>query len=105
MYYVWPKLTGREIYSQKLAGWHFWLSLFGFAIMALTLWGAGLVQGGMLSLSANVAFIDTVRAISPFWMIRSFGGWMMILGAVLFVYNMVMTAIVGKPITDSEAIA
>lgn len=70
----------------------------GFAIMALTLWGAGLVQGGMLNLSNNVAFIDTVKAISPFWMLRSFGGWLMIAGASCFVYNMYMTAKVGKPI-------
>lgn len=98
IYFIWPKITGRQIYSQKLSSWHFWLSLMGFAIMALTLWGAGLVQGGMLNLSSNVAFIDTVKAISPFWMLRSFGGWLMIAGASCFVYNMYMTAKVGKPI-------
>jgi cbb3-type cytochrome c oxidase subunit I len=100
MYYIWPKLTGRQLYSRALAGWHFWLSLLGFSIMALTLWGAGLVQGGMLNLPANVAFIDSVKAISPFWVVRSFGGWMMITGAVCFVINMYMTAKVGVPITD-----
>lgn len=104
IYYIWPKLTGRQIYSQVLAGWHFWLSLMGFAIMALTLWGAGLVQGGMLRLDANVAFIDTVKAITPFWYLRSFGGWLMIAGAVCFVYNMYMTAKVGEPIVE-EAVA
>lgn len=96
IYYIWPKVTGRQIYSQKLASWHFWLSLMGFAIMALTLWGAGLVQGGMLRLEGNVPFIDTVKAISPFWIVRSVGGWMMIAGAGCFVYNMYMTAKVGR---------
>jgi len=111
IYHIWPKLTGRQIYSQKLAGWHFWLSLIGFAIMALTLWGAGLVQGGMLNLENNTPFIDTVKAISPFWMIRTVGGWMMIAGAVCFVYNMYMTAKVGTLIENdldsprTEAIA
>ncbi|GIW22769.1 MAG: membrane protein [Candidatus Sericytochromatia bacterium] len=100
MYYVWPKLTGREIYSQKLASWHFWLSLLGFSIMALALWAAGLVQGGMLNLASNVPFIDTVKAISPFWMMRSIGGWLMIAGAAVFVYNMYMTAKVGKHIEE-----
>ncbi len=98
IYYIWPKITGRQIYSQALASWHFWLSLLGFSIMALTLWGAGLVQGGMLNLPANLAFIDTLRAIAPFWMVRTIGGWIMILGAACFVYNMYMTTKVGKPV-------
>lgn len=103
IYFIWPKITGRQIYSQKLAGWHFWLSLLGFSIMALTLWGAGLVQGGMLRLAQNVAFIDTIKAISPFWILRSIGGWMMIVGACCFVWNMYMTAKVGKPIEEVTA--
>ncbi|MBC7473669.1 MAG: cbb3-type cytochrome c oxidase subunit I [Candidatus Sericytochromatia bacterium] len=100
IYYIWPKLTGRQIYSQKLSGWHFWLSLVGFAIMALTLWGAGLVQGGMLNLESNVAFIDTVKAISPFWAVRTVGGTLMMLGAACFVYNMYMTAKVGRLVDE-----
>lgn len=103
IYFIWPKITGRQLYSQKLAGWHFWLSLLGFSIMALTLWGAGLVQGGMLRLAQNVAFIDTIKAISPFWILRSIGGWMMIAGASCFVWNMYMTAKVGKPVEEVAA--
>jgi len=102
-YFVWPKLTGRKIYSKSLAGWHFWLSLLGFSIMALVLWAAGLVQGGMLNLPSNVAFIDTVKVLGPMWLIRSIGGWLMIAGAACFVYNMYMTAVKGEPIAANES--
>lgn len=104
IYYIWPKLTGRQLYSQALAKGHFWLSLIGFSIITLTILVTGVAQGEMLNLASNVPFIDTVVSISPFWMLRTIGSWMMILGAMFFVYNMILTAYSGKLIEEGETI-
>ena len=34
MYWVTPRLAGRELYSKSFAQWHYWLTVVGFSIMA-----------------------------------------------------------------------
>jgi cytochrome c oxidase cbb3-type subunit 1 len=62
-YYVWPRVTGRKLWSDKLASWHLWLTISGFTVMAVGLSGAGFVQGSMLEYGAN--FVDTVKEMQP----------------------------------------
>lgn len=90
IYYIWPKIFNKDIFSNKLASWHFWLTIIGFSIMALSLWTAGLIQGTMLAFS-NVPFINTVAALKPYWALRSIGGSIMIISIFIFMYNILMT--------------
>jgi cytochrome c oxidase cbb3-type subunit 1 len=60
---VWPRVTGRKLWSDKLASWHLWLTISGFTVMAVGLSGAGFVQGSMLEYGAN--FVDTVKEMQP----------------------------------------
>jgi cbb3-type cytochrome oxidase subunit 1 len=86
-----PRAAGRELWSAKLSTWTYWLEIFGFAIMFFVLTVAGLQQGAMLQ-NGQVPWIDTVDALRPLWVVRTFGGTLMDVGMAFFAINMAMTA-------------
>jgi cytochrome c oxidase cbb3-type subunit 1 len=97
MYYMVVKLSGRELYSEKLAGIHFWLILAGQLLFTVTLWIAGIAQGAMWKAtnadgSLTYTFMDSVASMYPYWKIRFAGGVLYFLGILFFAYNLVMTA-------------
>lgn len=94
MYYVWPRITGRELWSAKLASWHLWLTVSGFSAMGLILIGMGFIQGSMLEYGAN--FVDTVVEMKPWWTARSLTGITMDIGILLFWINLYKTAREGR---------
>lgn len=100
LYYVWPRVTGRELWSNRLASWHLWLTITGFSAMALMLTAMGFVQGSMLEHSVN--FVDTLNELKPWWVARSLAGATMDIGLILMLFNFYRTAREGKPITTEE---
>jgi cytochrome c oxidase cbb3-type subunit 1 len=95
LYYVWPRVTGRRLWSDRLASWHLWLTIVGFSIMAVGLTAMGFVQGSMLEYQAN--FVDTVKEMKPWWVARSLSGATMDIGFILMVINFYKTVREGKP--------
>jgi len=95
MYYVWPRVTGRQLWSWKLASWHIWLTIAGTTLMLLGLAAQGFIQGSMLEYSAN--FVDSVVEMKPWWAVRTLAGATMDIGFVLMAINLVMTARHGAP--------
>jgi cytochrome c oxidase cbb3-type subunit I len=91
MYILLPQVVGQPIYSRKLTEWHFWLTLVGLLIFMFALWAAGLIQGQNWE-SADVPFIDTVRSLNPYFFARLIGGAMMVVGQLVFAYNIYRTA-------------
>ncbi len=96
MYYVWPRVTGRQLWSAKLASWHLWLTIAGTSIMLLGLTAQGFIQGSMLEYGAN--FVDSVVEMKPWWVTRSLAGATMDVGFVLMTINFIMTAREGLPL-------
>jgi cbb3-type cytochrome oxidase subunit 1 len=87
IYFVWPKITGRELASKKLAEWHFWLTFIGFYIFYYipdTI--AGLMQG--FSWLRGLPFIDSLVASQPFWIPRAMSGLMIFAGVILMMINL-----------------
>jgi cytochrome c oxidase cbb3-type subunit 1 len=84
--YVWPRITGSELWSFKLGNWGFWLITLGISAMGLVLSAQGLQQGFMLM--AQSEFLETVSAIRPYWWVRTFTGISMDLGISLVVYTL-----------------
>lgn len=106
MYYVWPRVTGRRLWSARMASWHFWLTVSGASVMLLGLTAQGFVQGGMLEYGAN--FVDSIVEMKPWWVTRTLAGATMDIGFVLMVINFVQTARRGAPFEEtaySEALA
>ncbi len=102
MYYLLPKLTGKELFSKNLAEWHFWLSTLGIVIMDIDLMCAGLVQGSLWK--SLVPFIDTVTASKPYWWIRTLSGCAILVGEVCFLINVIMTFLSSR-VQQKEALA
>jgi cytochrome c oxidase cbb3-type subunit I/II len=94
LYYVWPRVTGRALWSNRLASWHLWLTITGFTLMAVVLTAMGFVQGSMLEYGAN--FVDTVKELKPWWVVRTIAGLTMDIGLLLMLVNFYQTAKAGK---------
>jgi cytochrome c oxidase cbb3-type subunit 1 len=88
--HVWPRLSGRELWSFRLGNWSFWLITLGISTMALVLTAQGLQQGFMLM--ARAEWVDTLVTMKPFWLVRTLAGVSMDVGISLLVYNLMRTA-------------
>ncbi|MBK9131502.1 MAG: cbb3-type cytochrome c oxidase subunit I, partial [Gammaproteobacteria bacterium] len=103
MYYIWPRVTGRRLWSARMASWHFWLTVAGASVMVLGLTAQGFVQGGMLEYGAN--FVDSVVEMKPWWVTRTLAGATMDIGFVLMVVNFIQTARHGGPFVETAGSA
>jgi cytochrome c oxidase cbb3-type subunit 1 len=97
LYYLVPVLWGRrEVYSQRLIAWHFWISTMGIVLYITSMWVSGIMQGLMWRAYDQLgflqySFVETVAAMHPFYVIRALGGLMFLSGALIMVYNLVRT--------------
>jgi cytochrome c oxidase cbb3-type subunit I/II len=109
LYWLVPRMWGTELYSKKLANWHFWIATLGILVYAVPMYWAGFVQGFMWQdfnadgTLVNSQFLDTVTVLKPFYMMRSLGGTIFIIGAILMAYNLIKTAGIGTFIANEEA--
>ncbi|MFD0917003.1 cytochrome-c oxidase, cbb3-type subunit I [Pseudahrensia aquimaris] len=93
LYYLVPKLWGRsQLYSMRLVNWHLWLATIGIVVYAAVMWVAGITQGLMWreyddqGFLVN-SFIETVSAIHPEYVMRTFGGLLYLAGGLVMAYN------------------
>ncbi len=90
IYFVIPKIFKKELYSETLAEWHFWLSFVGFFGFAISLWIGGFVQGLQWT-DHTIAFLDTVKAMAPYYIVRMFAAILMVSAQIIFVINLFKT--------------
>jgi cytochrome c oxidase cbb3-type subunit 1 len=93
--WLWPRLTGNEWHNRRLNHWHYWLTMLGLLIMFVDLLAAGVTHGFMFR--AMAPWLDIIEALRPFWQVRTFAGGMILLGQVLFAWNLFKTWITPKP--------
>lgn len=92
IYLLLPRMLERgSMHSRVLAEWHYWLTLGGLMTFMCSLWAAGLVQGADWA-SGAVPFLETVRQMHGFFLVRLVAGGVMVVGQVLFAWNVWMTA-------------
>jgi cbb3-type cytochrome c oxidase subunit I len=89
VYYVFPRITGRALYSERLAWTHWWLTTLGFLGFFLVLTAAGLVQAG--GFAQGIPVIQIIPGVRPLWIGRASSGFVIIAAQYLFVYNMIRT--------------
>jgi cytochrome c oxidase cbb3-type subunit 1 len=99
IYFILPRITGKPIYSRRLADLQYWLFLIGMIGFFTVLTTAGLIQGnGWLN-------GETVYRILPqihlYMILRASLGILVIGGAVIGVYLIVMSLYSGKTETQS----
>jgi cytochrome c oxidase cbb3-type subunit 1 len=97
LYYMVPKLWNRtELYSLKLVSLHLWVATSGIVLYIAAMWVSGIMQGLMwrsynVMGFLNYSFVETVVAMHPFYIIRSVGGTLYLLGALIMCYNIYRT--------------
>jgi cytochrome c oxidase cbb3-type subunit 1 len=89
MYFIVPRITGREWPSPALIMAHFWLVTLGLAVYFVMLSIGGWLQGKAM-LDANVPFIDSMRLTIPYLQWRTAGGTLMVLGHLVFVAHFIL---------------
>ena len=103
MYYLFPRLYGREMYSVKLIEVHFWTSTIGIVLYIVSMWVAGVMQGLMWRAvnddgTLTYSFIETVKTMHPFYIIRLLGGALFLLGTLIMTYNLIRTVSGARPV-------
>ncbi len=97
IYYLVPNLWQRNgLYSNRLAAWHFWIATLGIVLYITAMWVAGIMEGLMWRAYdaqgfLQYSFIDSINAVHPLFIVRWLGGVFFLLGALIMVYNLVMT--------------
>jgi cytochrome c oxidase cbb3-type subunit I len=94
--YVWPRAFQRELWSFRMGNWAFWLITVGITTMGLVLTAGGLQQG--FQLMSGTDWLDTVRWMKPYWLVRTLSGICMDIGLSLLVINLALTAL-ARPVT------
>jgi cytochrome c oxidase cbb3-type subunit I/II len=109
LYYIFPRIFKTEIYSKKLANFHFWAATLGIVFYAIPLYWGGITQSLMWKeftqegLLRYPNFLETVTQIIPMYAIRIVGGTLYIVGACATVYNLYKTAKSGSLVANEEA--
>lgn len=109
IYWLVPRLFKTKLYSIKLANAHFWIGTLGIILYALPMYVAGFTQASMWNqfnpdgTLTYGNFLETVTQIIPMYAMRAVGGTMFILGALLAIFNVFMTARSGEKVTDELA--
>ncbi len=83
LYYIMPRLKGRQWWSARLIRWHFWCSAMGMLIYFASLTWAGCFQGLMMN-DPDIPFVHIVQYTLPFLQGRSVAGVLLTIGHVAF---------------------
>ena len=111
LYWLFPKLFRTELYSKKMANQHFWIATLGIILYVIPIYIAGFVQGLMWQdfnpdgTLVHGEFVKTVTVLKPYYIFRTFGGLIYLIGAILMFYNLVKTAQKGSFLKDEPASA
>ena len=111
LYYLFPRLYNTKLWSTKLANYHFWIGLLGMMFYIIPIYVAGVTEGLMWKQFNKEGFLqypnflETIEQIVPMLRLRSVGGTLYLLGALLMAYNLYRTAKAGKFEPDTEASA
>ena len=109
IYWLIPRLTKTQLWSNKLANFHFWIGTLGIILYTIPLYVAGFSQhmmwkqfnpDGTLKYGN---FLETVTSIMPMYAMRAIGGTLYLIGLLVLVYNVVKTIQVGKKVEDEAA--
>jgi cytochrome c oxidase cbb3-type subunit I len=88
IYFIVPRISGREWPYPRWIAWHFWLALAGIGVYFTALSIGGWLQG-LAMLDAARPFMDSVRLTVPYLQARSVGGGLMLAAHLVFAAHFV----------------
>ena len=105
LYFMVPRLFGqKQMHSVKAIELHFWLATIGIVLYISALWISGVMEGLMWrAINADgtltYTFIESVKAKTPYYIIRLLGGLLYLSGMTIMLWNVIKTATSGKAVT------
>jgi cytochrome c oxidase cbb3-type subunit I/II len=109
LYWVIPRIYKTELFSKKLASFHFWIGTLGILFYVIPLYWAGFTQAFMLKeftpegMLRYPNFLETTLRIMPMYVMRSVGGTMYLTGVVVMAFNLVKTMKQGSLVANEAA--
>ncbi len=109
LYYITPKIYKTKLFSVRLANLHFWFATLGAIFYVIPMYWGGITQSLMWKQFTAEGFLqypnflETVTQLVPFYILRTIGGTMFIVGSVIGAYNLVKTAWSGSLEASEEA--
>lgn len=109
IYWLIPRMTKGNLYSTKLADFHFWIGTLGIILYALPMYVAGFVQASMwkqFNPDGTLTygnFLETVKEIMPMYWMRAIGGTLYLIGMLVLVYNIIKTVQANAAVEDELA--
>jgi cytochrome c oxidase cbb3-type subunit I/II len=109
IYWLIPRIFRTDLWSTKLANWHFWLGSLGILFYAIPMYWAGFTQYLMWQEFTAEGFLkypnflETVTQLRPMYIMRSLGGTMYLIGFVMMIVNVVKTVKAGNLLENEEA--
>ena len=102
IYYLIPRLFGRDLYRLRLVEVHFWTATVGIVLYITSMWVAGVMQGLMWRAvnddgTLTYSFVESVEAMHPFYIIRFLGGVLFLAGALVMAFNLWKTVRGARP--------
>ncbi len=107
-YWMVPRLYGTKLHSKSAADTHFWIATVGILLYVISMWVGGITQGLMWRAVTDQGtlqyptFVETLIALRPMYWTRLVGGTLYLVGFLMMVWNLVVTARSGKAV-DGEA--
>ena len=100
-YHLWPKMTGRALYSTGLARLQLWLWFAGISMLTLP-WH----YLGLLWMPRRTAYLpyapEFVSRWQPWMDIMALAGVVMVVSALLFIWNLLKTQRNRQPVAETE---
>jgi len=109
LYWLIPKMFRTELWSNKLANWHFWLGSLGILFYAIPMYWSGFTQYLMWQEFTPAGFLrypnflETVTQLRPMYIMRSLGGVMYLTGFVMMTVNLIKTIKIGNFLANEDA--
>ena len=88
-FFLVPRITGFKLYSLKLMRWSWWLAFIGFLSFFASMVVTGLQQNANWWVHINV--VETLPTLTVDLIWRAVSGGVIVIAAILFVYNIVTT--------------
>ncbi|MFI5451384.1 cytochrome-c oxidase, cbb3-type subunit I [Pedobacter sp. UC225_61] len=109
LYWLIPRIYKTELYSKKMASFHFWIGTLGILFYAVPMYWAGFTQGLMWKeftpegLLKYPNFLSTTLQIIPMHVLRAIGGTLYLAGVIVMTINLGKTMLRSKLVANEAA--
>ncbi|MCB1200401.1 MAG: cytochrome-c oxidase, cbb3-type subunit I [Leptospiraceae bacterium] len=97
IYYLVPRLWNTNLYSEKLAEFHFWTATIGILLYVASMWVSGITEGLMWRATDATGalqypqWVEIVQVLFPYRVVRGIGGSLFLFGFLVMIYNLIKT--------------